>query len=394
MFEYDGTLFKSACNKTLEALLSLEGLKTTIIELQSFSENYEGKEIVNDVTNNLLKITNQISILFDEMKNTLCLILGNDIMNQKLVLEDSDGILNFLDGTIEGEYGTNQSGAYLLFKKYLENPNSLSDIEKKKVELIYNLFKDYNYVSPNNNIMYFVLNAFSNGGCGIASISNVIIDKYSKLKNGEKLFEEKYGFPLYYVDEYGNKRYNYEALHTKINLNYTSKELNYDIWDVLGVAGANEDRDYIKYIDEFNTFVSVYTRNSGIVNPLFVKILNDELSNDFPISTKVKKYGNIITTIGIGNNEFDELVSDYNTENLNHDYCVISAHSFTLKPYGESTIKEYGNKSMSYNAGHYMTITGISENANPIVSSWGYKFELLSSNKSELIYIDVGDKNE
>ena len=257
MFECDETLFKNACNKILETLLSLKGLKTTIIELQSFSENYEGKEIVNNVTNDLLKINNQISTLFENMQHTLSIILGNNgIMNQELNLDYLDTALSFLDGTIAGEYGVNQSNPYDLFKKYIEDPNSLSKIEKQKIDLIYKLFKDYGYADFSDNMINLSLKAFSNGGCGNAAISNIIIDQYLKMENGVEEFENKYGFPLYYVDENGNKRYNYEGLFVSLYLNRAEEQVNTTPFKYMLGMNKVDNRDYIPILDDFNSFIS------------------------------------------------------------------------------------------------------------------------------------------
>ena len=59
-------------------------------------------------------------------------------------------------------------------------------------------------------------------------------------------------------------------------------------------------------------------------------------------------------------------------ESGNYQYASIAVSKYKLEPYGINPEKAYKS-----NGGHLMTITGISENGNFIVSSWGFEWELV-----------------
>ena len=100
MFEYNIDLFKSACNKTSNALLSLEELKNTIIELESLSENYEGRDDVCSAITNILKATNELSNLYDDMLTTLSNMIGSAaILDSSLSLDSLNTALELFENS-------------------------------------------------------------------------------------------------------------------------------------------------------------------------------------------------------------------------------------------------------------------------------------------------------
>ncbi len=398
MIKYDDILFKNACLKTQDVITSLNNLNSIINEINSIPETYDGKDLVDDAIEILLNLKDIVTNLSDDMLNTLCIMTGASSISDIAFQLNLSNPLGIFEGNVLGEYGANQSYSYLLFKKYLEDPDSLTDIQKKRLDLINQVFEDFQYADLPDVVKKSILYAFHEGGCALSSADNIIVDVYSRIPNGEKLFEEKYGFPLYYVDENGIKRYNYAPLHTKINLNMVSKDLNYDIKDVLKLEGHDKERAYIKYVDDVNTCLSSYTRFRGLTNSEFVNVLKDELGDKYDISTDTESYGNYITGamsyLGIGDNGFSNFVSDYKNKKEDYDYVVINVHGFTLKPYDEATIEQIGTKELFNLGGHNVILNGISENGYPIVSSWGYKFELTGSLTTDAVYINIGDKNE
>ena len=73
--------------------------------------------------------------------------------------------------------------------------------------------------------------------------------------------------------------------------------------------------------------------------------------------------------------------------------ACIAAYRFELKPYGSNTETENYVANQESEDGHWMTITGVSENGNFIVSSWGQEWELLSSDVYATFPVD-GVQNE
>ena len=78
-----------------------------------------------------------------------------------------------------------------------------------------------------------------------------------------------------------------------------------------------------------------------------------------------------------------------------YQYASVAISSYTLTPYGNNPDKTYTSK---YGA-HLMTVTGVSENGNLIVSSWGKQWEITGGNPYNsaqdggLFLISVGDGN-
>ena len=72
-----------------------------------------------------------------------------------------------------------------------------------------------------------------------------------------------------------------------------------------------------------------------------------------------------------------------------YDYASIALHNFTLKPYGTNP-----RPSETVDGGHWMSIIGISENGNYIVSSWGYEWEIVGCTPKDvdgLSFYKVGE---
>ena len=92
----------------------------------------------------------------------------------------------------------------------------------------------------------------------------------------------------------------------------------------------------------------------------------------------------------------DISINSYKTamESGKYQYASIAVSKYKLSPYGNNSEKEYYSS-----IGHFMTITGISENGNFIVSSWGYEWELIegtpytSKQDGGLFLISIGDDN-
>lgn len=319
---------------------------------------------MNNLNNsNLVCLNKQIKILTDEAYSMI-----NQIIN---ILSDID-IKKYLNNqstvfslTISGQYGSNQSAPKYLFEKYLNNFNELTNIEKLKVEAIIKQFNDYT-ITHNFRFyelgMSFILANAENGGCGIAANTNIIIDYYSHLKNGEKRFEDEFNIPLYYEDENNNKYYNYEALFTQLYL-----------------ANNLDDLLNIKLVPDMNPIIYSFMKSSGLTTSSVTYTLKNALQNNNNIETKTISNTNAET---------------YKTYISNYNYCTIGAHNFTLKPLGEECINKYGDKSMTFPAGHYMTITGLTENSNFVVSSWGYQFELTDCKYGDLTFVKLEENNE
>ncbi len=378
MFSFDEELFSKAYDKSKELLEELNTKKSDIVELRNMIGQCDYESNIETILTDIENITNTIDELNIKMMWTLTIVGNGNIGGRDLNIEKLISCFSFFYGSVPGEYGANQSGAYLLFRQYLKDPDKLSETDKKRIETILEVFNDYDYILKNEyfyNVVNFCLGTFSLGGCGPASLANVVMDAYSKMQDGEEIFEQKYGFPMYITDNDGNKRYNYDALFVKLNLDDMSDSFS---------------DTYIPIIHDWCTYVQSLSKMPGMFTNDLKVMIQDELDDNFEANVEVHEFFHWYNTLGIGS-KFKDVVNDYQKNKDNYDYCIVSAHGFKLIPYNDLTGEAYGNVEMP-SAGHYMTVIGISENNNLIVSSWGYQFELVSSNYSDLIYINVDPK--
>ena len=379
MFDFNEELFINASNKVEDALTILLDKKQSIDRLNSIS-NYDFKDEVNIICSNIKTIQKDIlelSLDINKTKKTLNLISTDDfsILNLKNIFpflySASFEIFNLNDS----EYGANQMFMYQLFDRYITDPESLSEYEKWMIDEVFKQFQDFRFVGDaDENFIAFTLKSAYNGGCGIASNANIIASIYSGIPYGESKFYNKYGFPLYYEEDNGTKHTNFNLLFTKLYLNAISYDLTYDpLFDI-------SNRLYVPFRDDICAYLDVKIKNIGL-HPKFIEAyLKNELADDFLIDTKVMSRE---TGIEVYKNNIDD-----------YDYCQICAHSFWLKPYDDAAIKTYGTNEMDYtNLGHCMTITGISDNGNYLVSSWGVQFELTSYEYGDFIFVGVEEKN-
>jgi hypothetical protein len=258
----------------------------------------------------------------------------------------------------DGEYGCHQNSAYFLFEKYLscKNQNNNTEegvafqgyipqpneVEQRQIDAIIHLFNEKGITDE--NIMLAVLDYAKNQGCGQAVITNWICEKYTD--NPEE-FEEKFGYPLftekgYYYNDY--LTYNYPVVLTDVFLSTNDQFLQDNI----------VDGNFIPFNDDS----SVHADEMGI------------------------KYA-----MAIGENvEYIQVVHDVSVETYQryiaegYDAACIAAYRYDLEPYGDdnSYLPTFHSNRDSED-GHWMTITGVSENGNLIVSSWGDEWELTHS---------------
>ena len=351
----------------------IEELQPILEETNRLIEKIEGLEII------MTQVEKKLQTAYLELEKYIKSIENIDIGTNNfssiifsLLSSTPLGILNLNNN----EYGASQEFMSTLYDKYLLDPDSLTSTEKQMIDEVLKLFEDFKYVSnTNDNFISYTLNMAGHGGCGIASNANIIASIYSNIPDGEKKFEERFGFPLYYEDTDGEKHANFNVLFTKLYLDSLSYDANYSL------LNNSENREYIPIIDDVSMYADMHFKQSGMTTPLITKYLADALGDNFIVDTN-------ITSLKIDIPTYQENIEDY-------DYCAISAHYFTLKPYDDSSIEFFGNDdNLTYSGGHFMTITGLSENNNYIVSSWGMKFELVDCKFGDLIFLNVEEKNE
>lgn len=335
-------------------------LSSSVNIASSISSSFSNK------LNEAIKSSSNVSKLIEEMNynNQFAINLYNSIF------EDNTKDVNILNKKVElfnailiGQFAANQSGPFDLLKKGDENYDSLTDIQKQQYDKLKELLIKYGYITKegywNSPMNAFVENS-RNVGCGFAANTNILIDYYSKIDNGEELFLEKYGFPLYYVDDNNQKNYNYDLLFTTHYLNSIEK---FSQQVIPGVDLSIPDF-WPKWNPSFLN--SIFNSSGGTKDFQRMNALKNEL-DDREISQK--KYS--------GTN-----LEQYSNEFYEYDYAAIAAQNFTLKDLN-------GEYAGSVNGGHFMLITGITNDGKYIVASWGKQYILENYDLADICFMDI-----
>ena len=382
MFSFDEELFKNSCSKVEDSISKVSNVSSLVDEVIALSSDLdvdvsEVKGDINDVQTDLESLNGYIT-------NTVNTIDVLKKLDENYSAFGSDGIDDeeweelltptspFTIG-IDGEYGSSQSNAYELFIDYLvykvnvkenEKYNSsdrsdsymITETEEKQAESIINLFKEKGF--EDNGIedemtMLDVLRYEKNQGCGHAAITNYVCEIYS---DKPEEFEEKYGYPLY-VEKDGHMTYNYETIMTDVFLDANDKFLSDNI-TAEGFVANNED------------------------SSIHVNEMGDKLSHFL---------GEEVETVVVSHDASTETYNNYIEDG--YEYSVMAAYRFDLNAHGE-TEKDYSANKETQN-GHWMTITGVSENNKLLLSSWGREYELEHTDLYALLPVDgVQKENE
>ena len=381
MFKFDETLFNLSSLYIDDSLDILVSKKDTINEITTISD-YAYSNHVNNTCNDVSEVIKKLSDLHTRIldANKIMKIVNyDDNLMSSILGYDKTGLGKFTSFSLDlfGDYGCNQSTAITLYKRYMMDPDSLSDYERQKIENIKSVLENFDYLkSSTDNEFLFLLEYAANGGCGFATNSNILIDLYSNIENGEERFKEKYNIPLY--NELNNtKYYNYEALFIALLLNKTKRNMNHDIRDFFGIQ-HEDDHEYIPGFSDELVMSDFGVGAHGFYTFQIIGNLEKELVEDFDVESITTRAANLDT---------------YTKNILNYDYCSIEAQNYKLNPYGPICTSAYGGVDISSRSGHSMVVVGISPNGKFLVSSWGFMFELDRFKRANLNFFKVGEKS-
>ena len=386
MFSIDEELFTNASNKISNALEEIEDLKPVINTLNDYSFNCEFKGEIANIINNIILIEKELNNLVDNTSKTKTLIklmddptlnIEKNFINNPLILKNlakwgqlfiSNTNIDILNspGNLHDTslYGADQSGAISLLERGNNDYDSLTEVEKKQYSDLMMVLEKYDFISKEGNwnqSMYDFMITSEQVGCGFAANTNIIIDMYLKMENGEARFYEKYGFPLYYTDSFGVKHYNYDTLFAN---HFLSSIDNFSKQVIPGV-----DIEIPTFWSKWNPSVINYFLEHSGGQTDFMTI--NSLKNEFPDMTMNSVEYSFISDI-----------KPYISEYSNHNYTVVRAHEFTLT--------SMDGIETSYTGGHFMSVIGVTDDNKYIVSSWGESFILDVDDFLNLYFIDFG----
>ena len=283
------------------------------------------------------------------------------------------------------QYGASQMAFAQNFDNLIEDPLIWEEMQK---------YYPVNSFKSEDDAMEFYEEYFKticNTGCGYAAAADLV---FKSFEGKEKEFEEIFGYPMYTVNYMGMIDFNYELFelgHFNYNNHLDNRKL------LIGSELDTYDNMYEEaqeLYDMYNTTSSLRFMKRNMIKSEYMK-LYEELSDfddiykhpsaDSGENGKVGHFDEYLKTFGI-DTSFSHIESNKNLNNIvNIENGIVSSSGFDL-------LNMDGSISYEDVEGHYMFITGKTEDDDLIVSSWGKKF-ILKLDNSDYVNVDIFEVN-
>ncbi len=349
MFSYDEEQFLKAKNFFVEVDESLKSMGDSF-SLGTITDS-EITSGISQLQSQMSGVCENVSFVIDEIKKVEDIIeYYNSISDSKINDKDStlfDGIS--LSDIISNLYRSDQRDAFRLFNKYAHN-DELTDSQKRNINTFLQLFNNYNVTD--NRVIASLLNQSSRQGCGYSVVTNILVDLY---KNKPDDFKEKFGYSLFQDDIDEKGRINYDCIFVDTFLKSNAES----------IIGLNNRQNGIFFTDYSVTFEEMGETLANVLGDTAEAVVQT-CPNDISVET------------------YEKAMSE------GYDYAAIAVKNFDLMPYGDNPEVPVHN-----NGGHWMSVLGVSEEGNAIVSSWGYEWELQGGetengeNDGGLVFFDI-----
>lgn len=317
-------------------------------KLYKVSYDIDGKNGVKylstDRDSNVLNIDKMIEnnnlVGFDNIEVTKV----NDISEVRNNIINIESLESGKDVFSIDRYGGNQS-------------NVLNNINDPQNGATFRMLQDNYFDKLTDSQRYNLAKHFSSGGCEYIAPANAFAAYMGSVEGGPEIFKEKFGFDLYNEVD-GKKQYNIEAIAFDMYLNRFSQLSNND------VSNINFSESSSFGSGDFKNIMNDYFGKHGIKvdavsdNLSLGKISSDNYKNIMLSKILNNKDGfNILSA-----SHFDlELLSGSKDSGVNIDESLRNA-------------KIEGNTIKNIDP-HGMTVTGVDDDGNLIVSSWSKKYK-------------------
>ena len=237
------------------------------------------------------------------------------------------------------QYGGNQMDFKYKDEDMLENQNVMNILKE-----------NFPNASEEDYILFF--HKLCNTGCSYVGLVNTI---FRCFEGREEDFKNTFGFPMYSIDNFGNKDFNYEPLIVEEYIYLWKDFYNYNsIEKIYGnIAEVEVGDQSITNVTSTGAAGAGYDRMEKIAK---------YFSN---------KYGLNFST---------ECIRDFNIERLHElyeiygsGYIIIVSEGYDLYSIDEKS-GERGEVCSEDGGSHAMVLTGFTPNGDIIVSSWGNKY--------------------
>ena len=242
-----------------------------------------------------------------------------------------------------GRYGGDQSDFANNYEYFLNDPQMNTLIEKF-------------YPNATTEEKHALFNRMTNTGCGYIAFTNEIFRQYEGKENE---FSETFGYPMYYVDATGKINYNTEYLAAELFLQthadqHTISELTND-W---------HEHSEGKVVD--GALQKNELKIETGTNPSKAKKMEEYLESEYGLNLDVE-----YIEVDPPNTLEKEIITLLSSnENLNITIGCGNSDLYNM----DGSLKQQGV------GGHAMTVTGLTEKNEIIVSSWGEQYIIDTSN--------------
>lgn len=286
-----------------------------------------------------------------------------DKSGNKFVLDKNGNVISCSNKEISNIYNNNLIESKQYGASQIDFKTNVIDLLENE-DIMQILKENFPDASMEDYTLY--LNKISEVGCGYTALANTIFEQF---KGREKEFKEEFGYSMYRLDKNGNIDFNYETLILDIFTWYWHDfEDNDDITKLY--QNASEDT------------VMKYRRGEKVENAL--GCFEDNYYNF------LNYFSNSAYSLNIDYIEDKNWIYDnYEEKFKDGQSIIVNANNYDIYEIDPKT-GEKGNLLIEDGNGHAMSLVGINENGELIVSSWGRKCIVdISNSDCKYIVYDI-----
>lgn len=351
-FKLDDVMYSK---DTLATFLISKGVITNADEVLSFNNNGDNNGWFYLTNGRYFKITSVMG-----RYNNVLITEYFDLENKYISSMDKNGIYSYNNYPIH-RYGGNQGDLSAIddddVYKLLQNDYIVSKLKKIYPDATMEDYEAY-------------LSKISSIGCGYTALANCI---FKSFENMPTEFEKRFGYPMYYFDENGNKVMNYDNMIFDYFTYVWADGSGYSINQIVNGPQTSEN------VPNYNGRAQIDAEGAHGTSPDMLKVFSEFMEKNYNLKVDIDYKD------GIAN---DELVEKVKAIKQKNDMPIIWADGYNLNYLN-------GNNCLYDGGSHAMCVTNVTPDNEIIVSTWGDPYIIdvsdVDKNVNEDNYISLLD---